>query len=930
MRRLYAGLIAIALALAGVTAALVLSSGPSAPAPVTRPLTPTQAAKTPVLSVHTDLLTPSTGVTLRASNGTWTNNPTSFGYLWEDCNSGGTGCGTAAGSPTNQTTYVVVSGDVGHTIRVVVTATNSAGSASQTSAATGVVTAPSGVLLFNGDFETPLSSGTIQPWNSRPQCNNYGAPTTTGHYPGDFYFDTGSSSSISPPGTATFNAASSATVPPLAGSDSGRIVLPTTASGHTLTFCTLNGLVTPAPGDLNTDAYYGIGFYMPALSQINSNAFQGMNMWEFHFNAVWGAPIAWQLHTGGLSNTNGSGNSVVLALETGACNASGSASPGCQVRSNGGIAACNITSAPNIGAVTCLPAEYAMPPGSVQYGAWNELVMRVRWASDTTGQIQTFYKTASSATWNTGANVTGIPTVQWNVATQGATCTTACGYPVKEDLELYGGAQSAPFAVNFDQQLIGTSLASVENALPTSGSTPIAPTNSVVPAVSGTTQQGSVLSATTGTWSGSPSPSFSYQWQDCNTGGTACTNIVSATASTYTLTSVDVGHTLRAVVTATNSAGTANATSLATATVTALSSVAGTGVSLAACTGSCTTPGLSPAYVNVSAPGSSCVGNGGGADQCPIRIFVPGNLVTTNVGAPVPLVIVFPDGTGVTQATGMVDWINLAASGKFIVVESCPSTSSCVPNDSEFRGGAGTPAGSGEGKQITAVISYMEAHYKIDANRIFATGGSKGGNAAFDAACDPTIEPLFAGVSAYSASAETAAPAAAPFISGACRAVLTKGTVSLIASPHPLMFQFVWSPQDTATRVNCWWEGSLPCLSTGAPSGQWFMPPVTTASGPGFTNEIWAPGDGCSPTPATNTYDSVSGGTGQLVSTTFQSCTGTLASGGASEVQAVQYTKSNGLGTCHWASCTQSVGSFSYNIATATWNFWTLGTTTPA
>ncbi|HLY82959.1 MAG TPA: heparin lyase I family protein, partial [Acidimicrobiales bacterium] len=273
------------------------------------------------------------------------------------------------------------------------TATNSAGNASQTSAATGIVTAPTGVLLFNGTFDSPVAAGIPSPWTGGPQCANYGASLTTGHYPGDFYFDNGTSSPDLSPGSL-FNAASSATVPPGLGTDSARIVLPVTPAGHTLTYCVIHGLVTTT-SDVGTTNYYGLMYYLPPTMTINSSAFQGMNMWEFHQNTptpVWGSPIALQLHTGGLSNTNGTGNSVVIALETGACNAAGTTKPGCQYRSNAGASTCTPYTDPSIGLDHCLAGIFAQPPGSVQYGTWNELVVQVDEESAATGSIHTWYK----------------------------------------------------------------------------------------------------------------------------------------------------------------------------------------------------------------------------------------------------------------------------------------------------------------------------------------------------------------------------------------------------------------------------------------------------------------------------------------------------------------------------------------------------------
>jgi hypothetical protein len=84
----------------------------------------------------------------------------------------------------------------------------------------------------------------------------------------------------------------------------------------------------------------------------------------------------------------------------------------------------------------------------------------------------------------------------------------------------------------------------------------VAPSNTVAPVISGTAVVGQVLSSTTGTWTGTPTPTYSYQWKR------GATNI-GTNSSTYTLVQADAGNTsnITCVVTATNSAGSANATS---------------------------------------------------------------------------------------------------------------------------------------------------------------------------------------------------------------------------------------------------------------------------------------------------------------------------------------------------------------------------------
>jgi hypothetical protein len=97
---------------------------------------------------------------------------------------------------------------------------------------------------------------------------------------------------------------------------------------------------------------------------------------------------------------------------------------------------------------------------------------------------------------------------------------------------------------------------------------PAAPASLSAPAISGTVQEGISLSATKGTWSGSPT-SYSYQWQRCNAVGSACAAIAGGTGAAYTLVTGDIGSTMRFAVTATNGGGATTAASNATAVVAA-------------------------------------------------------------------------------------------------------------------------------------------------------------------------------------------------------------------------------------------------------------------------------------------------------------------------------------------------------------------------
>jgi hypothetical protein len=99
---------------------------------------------------------------------------------------------------------------------------------------------------------------------------------------------------------------------------------------------------------------------------------------------------------------------------------------------------------------------------------------------------------------------------------------------------------------------VAGSSSATSNAITCTG---IAPVNTVAPVISGTPTVGQTLSSTTGTWTGNPTPAYTYQWKR------AGSDIVGATSSTYILVQADATFDVTCVVTGTNVAGSANATS---------------------------------------------------------------------------------------------------------------------------------------------------------------------------------------------------------------------------------------------------------------------------------------------------------------------------------------------------------------------------------
>jgi hypothetical protein len=100
-----------------------------------------------------------------------------------------------------------------------------------------------------------------------------------------------------------------------------------------------------------------------------------------------------------------------------------------------------------------------------------------------------------------------------------------------------------------------------------------APVSTTPPVLSGPAPatQGHPLTADPGTWNVPGPATYTYQWQRCDARGANCVDIPGATDDTYTPGADDVGHTLRAEITATNDAGATTTTTTASAPVRAAS-----------------------------------------------------------------------------------------------------------------------------------------------------------------------------------------------------------------------------------------------------------------------------------------------------------------------------------------------------------------------
>jgi hypothetical protein len=96
-----------------------------------------------------------------------------------------------------------------------------------------------------------------------------------------------------------------------------------------------------------------------------------------------------------------------------------------------------------------------------------------------------------------------------------------------------------------------------------SGDGALAPASTAAPSISGDPQDGQTLDASPGAWSGTQPLSYSYQWQSCNRVGEECQAIEGATGEEYVPSELDVGSVLRVLVSASGPGGATQATSAA-------------------------------------------------------------------------------------------------------------------------------------------------------------------------------------------------------------------------------------------------------------------------------------------------------------------------------------------------------------------------------
>ncbi|MDX6465146.1 MAG: large repetitive protein [Gaiellaceae bacterium] len=506
----------------------------------------------------------SDGATLIAGNGTWSGTtPMTFAYQWQRCTSAGTSCAALSGATNG--TYAAVSADVGATLRVVVTATNSAGSASATSPASPVVapgppvntalpaisgSAVQGQLLTasNGTWSGTAPFSYAYEWR---RCDAAGSSCLAVSAGGSYTpvaGDVGATLRVAvtasnTAGSTTAVSAQTATVsPPLTAADP-----PPVSAGLQMWF------------DANQEAYAD-GAAVTKWTDRSGfgrdlTAFDGSAAATFRRNAVNGRAAVDFNGTTSLLKTYGSTFTIAQPdtffivfqdLDTGAANIFDSRNSS-QRQSFGRTSTSTMDMYADVDLLGSFPGfTIPFPSYELWYGAFN-------------GSSSTLARNGTQS-WAGRAG-----SASQNGFTLGALSSSGqYGYQFSHarvaEVLWYSGALTAA-----EQSQMVTWL----NGKYAFTAPPSAPANTTRPQISGAVTDGSVATVDNGRWSGSTPMTFAYQWQRCTATGTSCVAIAGATVATYTLTPADIGNGLVAVVTATNSLGSASVSSTTFAPITA-------------------------------------------------------------------------------------------------------------------------------------------------------------------------------------------------------------------------------------------------------------------------------------------------------------------------------------------------------------------------
>jgi uncharacterized repeat protein (TIGR01451 family) len=496
---------------------------------IAAPAAPSAPANTVAPSISG---TPKSGLTLSANPGTWTGAPApTFTYQWRRCDSLGDNCVDIGGAVSIN--YSATSVDAGSTIRVVVTASNGTVDASATSDQVGPVTRSPSMQVQPSISGNPVAGDVLT-----------AAPGTWSGYPAPTYSYQWRLCDASL-GTCSNIVGATGTTYTLAVGDIGSAirvgVTAANSAGSSFASSNQTAVVTapPAAPPVNT-----------ADPTISGTTIIGQLLTAS--TGTWtGTPSPTYSHQWKRCDAAGA-NCFDIVNETASTYTLAAADSDKTIRVT--VTASNASAdVPATSAQTAIVTPPPSPPANV--------VAPTIGGVSQEGQILT----ASSGTW------TGYPlptlTYQWRRCdASGANCANI-GSATNNMYTPVGGDVGSTIRV-----VVAGTNGSGNSATTTSQTAvvapaPVAPSNTALPTISGITTFGQTLTTTTGTWSGVPAPTFTYQWERCDNSGANCVPIGGATGSTYVIISADQARTLRIAVTGTNATGSSTVSTAQTSLV---------------------------------------------------------------------------------------------------------------------------------------------------------------------------------------------------------------------------------------------------------------------------------------------------------------------------------------------------------------------------
>jgi hypothetical protein len=255
---------------------------------------------------------------------------------------------------------------------------------------------------FTGDFE----SGDVSQWTWGAQCAN-----------------TSSNQMLFKRGTITVQSEIVAQ-----GKYAARIDLPAAPSDKTA--CET---LSKRQIGLGTDDYYGLMVRFPTEWREPSAIWTGLWIAQLNYQGIAGSPVILVARA----------NHIALILQSGLCR------PG---------AGCAYSSGPggNVKRMFAVPAPMAL-------GAWHQLIVHVRWTTDSSGVIEVWHRVKGRRGWSKTGSLRGYPTVQW---TSDEERRAIAGSVTSDKIGAYRAHADFPVTVWHDGFVRARSFASAVSALP--------------------------------------------------------------------------------------------------------------------------------------------------------------------------------------------------------------------------------------------------------------------------------------------------------------------------------------------------------------------------------------------------------------------------------------------------------------------------------